>query len=453
MGGTASVCLSNVDDNNGVRVPEDPTSGQTAQQDQIHVEMVSKSENISESISFFMKSDSSYDSDSTCELKETKLDTSPVDSSVSDLERAMPTIDVEEFRAKVLDIPESSANEVHPSCVFLQAAEVARMQELRTKHSKRTTFNSSPEDIDSVLVSTPSSSLLPHTKSSILSQMQSPNPRRGKNVTSINTMDVSSSMVSRTGVSPPELARVSAQEKLYFDFPDNISEGNASIAESQATTVNNGMLGSPFSDNTSLQSLESHIRIYQAPNLEAGPHILSYYAPNENAALNTNALDHKNEPYENLSEFASPEMEERFFNNLRDLTDLQSRLRSGSSEPSQAHLLKGYDKKLDDKHPLQGQHQPLDFQDTTATFQKKENIRQECDTIEEDEPYEGKSSYSISGSNSSSSTKYESHIDSSVPRIKPDKKMTWKRYMKKATSAALRATFVKKRGTERMPSV
>jgi len=49
-------------------------------------------------------------------------------------------------------------------------------------------------------------------------------------------------------------------------YPDNVSEGNPSIAESQATTVNNGMLGSPFSDNTSLASLQSHTSQYITQN-------------------------------------------------------------------------------------------------------------------------------------------------------------------------------------------
>ena len=54
MGATASVCLSSVDDNYDHRVPEDPHSGQTAQQDQTHVEMVSKSENIPKTINFLI---------------------------------------------------------------------------------------------------------------------------------------------------------------------------------------------------------------------------------------------------------------------------------------------------------------------------------------------------------------------------------------------------------------
>ncbi len=401
------------------------------------------------------------------------------------------SLDLQEVRAKVLSLPNTNADTVHPTCVFLQAAEVARIK-YATQDTQNMLFTgrTSHEETDDVVLS-----ISPHSvemgeeengnKCDFLLDFQSPAANRNSTnvpifVSNVDILGLESTIVMRSGISQI-LQTIDSDNQTTNDYyPDNISEGNASIPESQATTVNNGgMHGSPFSDNTSLASLSSRTSQYITTNTiygrneeTNGSHINGKQksSPYQSNSTPINLKSLRYDGGSSLTIDITPEMEGIGQNHL-DRTQKHHPLSNNQQNSNSATLLGEISK--DTNFQLVHNTRHSNNNNSLANNKYNEPIASYRQDIEYRNAYNSglgplvtKGSYGkgiidgsadirahgssstldenlYSGSTSSGSSKMSSNIDSHVLNVKPGKKMTVIRRLKKTTSAVLRAARLK----------
>ena len=430
------------------------------------------------------------------------LSTSPITPN----EPSPYQLDLDAVRCAVIKLPETTFD-THPSCVFLQAAEVARYKMDARKTSEqslsltqsRLTTQEEAEDSDEVLQlsSRTCSTQAAHTKhispisspvrlqkqqalsEELFLNLQSPlaqrihdrNKAASAPLAALNSTanTVPSSILMRTGevgaIAPPSPYALSTLVASGMTgnnigsgaYPDDVSEGNPSIAESQATTVNNGMLGSPFSDNTSLASLQSHTSQYITQN-----------TPNFNPRSGGQVQQQQQHfsfcrvPQPAL---ASPSVHKHPL----ALAKNNPFLRSGSGTVSASigvgkasggltidvfEEMEGTHKEQQRNNGPQYHHKSYNTNATAGI----NNIPKAVIPVSVEENMRGKhievnksvsqSSFSTDRNNSAkystSSSKFESDMDSENLFVHPGKRMTLVRRMKKTGSAVLRATRLMK---------